>query len=97
MPHVFLEGKPLFLTWHLHDSLPQAFYPPPGKLNSGKAFVWIDRYGAAFFTTWRDEENHYPEAVRNLRRRQSAPSQTKTPNTAAAPANRASHISAPPS
>ena len=65
--------------------------------NSGKAFVWIDRYGAAFFTTWRDEENHYPEAVRNLRRRQSAPSQTKTPNTAAAPANRASHISAPPS
>ena len=45
----------------------------------------------------RGEENHYPEGVRNLRRRQSAPSQTKTPNTAAAPANRASHISAPPS
>ena len=32
------------LTWHLHGSLPQARYPPPQKLNSGQAFVWMDRY-----------------------------------------------------
>ena len=44
LPHVYPEGKPLFLTWHLHGSLPHALYPPPAKLSSGKAFVWIDRY-----------------------------------------------------
>ena len=32
------------MTWHLHGSLPQAMYPPPGKLSSGSAFVWMDRY-----------------------------------------------------
>ena len=44
LPHVYPEGKPLFLTWHLHGSLPHALYPPPAELSSGKAFVWIDRY-----------------------------------------------------
>jgi hypothetical protein len=44
LPHVFPDGKALFLTWHLHGSLPRNRYPPTGKLNSGKAFVWIDRY-----------------------------------------------------
>jgi REP element-mobilizing transposase RayT len=42
--HIYPEGKPLFITWHLHGSLPHSSYPPPGKLNAGQAFVWIDRY-----------------------------------------------------
>jgi len=37
------QGKWLFLTWHLHGSLPHALYPPVHKL-SGEAFVWMDRY-----------------------------------------------------
>ncbi len=44
LPHHHPEGKWLFATWHLHGSLPQALYPPPGKLSSGSAFVWMDRY-----------------------------------------------------
>jgi putative transposase len=44
LPHQFPEGKWLFVTWHLHGSLPQARYPPPGKLSDGQAFVWMDRY-----------------------------------------------------
>src|SRR6266849_4243219 len=32
------------LTWHLHGRLPHALYPPPDKLSSGTAFVWMDRY-----------------------------------------------------
>jgi len=38
------EGRWLFVTWHLPGSLPHALYPPPDKLSSGKAFVWMDRY-----------------------------------------------------
>jgi putative transposase len=34
----------LFLTWHLHGSLPASRYPPPHKVSAGQAFVWIDRY-----------------------------------------------------
>jgi putative transposase len=33
----------LFLTWHLHGSMPPSFFPPPGPLSSGDAFVWLDR------------------------------------------------------
>ena len=44
LPHRHPEGKWLFVTWHLHGSLPQAMYPPPGKPSSGSAFVWMDRY-----------------------------------------------------
>src|ERR1035438_2297766 len=44
LPHIYPEGKPLFITWHLHGSLPHSSYPPPGKLNAGQAFVWIDRH-----------------------------------------------------
>ena len=44
LPHLYLENTPLFLTWHLYGSLPHKLYPPPGKQNSGKAFVWMDRY-----------------------------------------------------
>jgi hypothetical protein len=44
LPHHYPEGKWLFVTWHLHGSLPQAMYPPPRKASSGAAFVWMDRY-----------------------------------------------------
>ena len=44
LPHEHPAGRALFLTWHLHGSLPHARYPPPEKMNSGQAFVWMDRY-----------------------------------------------------
>ena len=33
----------MFLTWHLHGSMPASLLPPPGPLSSGQAFVWLDR------------------------------------------------------
>ena len=44
LPHHYPQGEWLFVTWHLHGSLPQALYPPPGKASSGSAFVWMDRF-----------------------------------------------------
>ena len=44
LPHVWAEGQRLFVTWHLHGSLPHALYPPPSKQDAGRAFVWMDRY-----------------------------------------------------
>jgi REP element-mobilizing transposase RayT len=44
LPHHQPAGKWLFLTWHLHGSLPQGRYPPPAKASAGQAFVWIDRF-----------------------------------------------------
>ena len=44
LPHEDPAGKALFLTWHLHGSLPASRFPPPGGLSSGESFVWIDRY-----------------------------------------------------
>ena len=44
LPHVYIEGKALFVTWSLHGSMPASRYPPPGKLSAGQAFVWVDRY-----------------------------------------------------
>jgi putative transposase len=43
LPHLYPEGIPLFLTWHLHGSLPASLLLPPGPLASGQAFVWLDR------------------------------------------------------
>lgn len=43
LPHLYPEGHWLFVTWHLHGSLPRAQYPPPHKLSAGQAFVWMDR------------------------------------------------------
>jgi REP element-mobilizing transposase RayT len=43
LPHLYPEGAPLFLTWHLHGSVPASSLPPPGSLTSGEAFVWLDR------------------------------------------------------
>jgi hypothetical protein len=42
LPHVYPEGTPLFVTWHLHGSVPHNLRPP-GTLTSGEAFVWLDR------------------------------------------------------
>jgi REP-associated tyrosine transposase len=44
LPHFYPEGYWLFVTWHLHGSLPRRRYPPPAKASAGEAFVWIDRY-----------------------------------------------------
>ena len=44
LPHEYKEGRALFLTWHLHGSLPASRYPPPGNRSAGRAFVWMDRY-----------------------------------------------------
>jgi putative transposase len=43
LPHVYPPGQWLFLTWHLHGSLPSSRFPPPHKASAGEAFVWIDR------------------------------------------------------
>jgi hypothetical protein len=43
LPHLYPEGAALFLTWHLHGSVPASLLPPPGALTSGEAFVWLDR------------------------------------------------------
>jgi hypothetical protein len=43
LPHVYPQDRWLFVTWHLHGSLPPAQYPPPHKCSAGQAFVWIDR------------------------------------------------------
>ena len=44
LPHSYPPGRWLFLTWHLHSSLPHGHYPPPGKASAGKAFIWMDRH-----------------------------------------------------
>ncbi len=43
LPHIYPEDKWLFVTGHLHGSLPHARYPPRHKLSTGAAFVWMDR------------------------------------------------------
>src|SRR5260370_2823985 len=43
LPHIYPDGTPLFLTWHLHGSMPASLLPPPGPLSLGQAFVWLDR------------------------------------------------------
>jgi REP element-mobilizing transposase RayT len=44
LPHAYRQGQWLFVTWHLHGSLPYGRYPPPAKASAGQAFVWMDRY-----------------------------------------------------
>ena len=43
LPHVHPTGQPLFVTWHLHGSLPVSACPPAGKSLSGQVFAWVDR------------------------------------------------------
>jgi REP element-mobilizing transposase RayT len=58
LPHWHPSAKPLFLTWHLHGSLPHQRFPPPGALSAGQAFVWMDRYldAARSGPTWLARE-----------------------------------------
>ena len=43
LPHVCPEGAPLFVTWHLHGSVPASLLPPARPVTSGEAFLWMDR------------------------------------------------------
>jgi REP-associated tyrosine transposase len=43
LPHIYEIGRPVFLTWRLHDSLPPNRAFPPCALNSGEAFAAMDR------------------------------------------------------
>ena len=43
LPHFDVVGKPLFVTFRLHSSLPENRLFPPGALTSGQAFVAMDR------------------------------------------------------
>jgi len=43
LPHLYPKDTALFLTWHLHGSVPASLLPPPGPLGSGEAFMWLDR------------------------------------------------------
>jgi putative transposase len=76
LPHWQPPGKDLFLTWHLHGSLPRNRYPPPSVNSAGKAFVWMDRYldQAQTGPHWLAQEEiaqlvenslHYAEQVHN--------------------------------
>jgi hypothetical protein len=42
LPHLYVIGEPLFVTFRLHNSLPPNRKFPAG-LPSGKAFVYMDR------------------------------------------------------
>jgi REP element-mobilizing transposase RayT len=44
LPHQYPENTWLFITWHLHGSLPQNRYPPVRHPGAGEAFVWMDRF-----------------------------------------------------
>jgi hypothetical protein len=44
LPHQYPVGRALFITWHLHGSLPASRYPTPGQWSSGETFLWADRY-----------------------------------------------------
>lgn len=44
LPHIYPENRWLFVTWHLHGSLPSSRFAPSGKTTAGEAFVWMDRY-----------------------------------------------------
>ncbi len=43
LPHLYPAEASLFLTWHLHGSVPTSLRMPGGPLTSGQAFVWLDR------------------------------------------------------
>lgn len=42
LPHLYVVGEPIFITFRLHDSLPPNRWFP-ARLPSGKAFVCMDR------------------------------------------------------
>jgi putative transposase len=44
LPHIYPDDTWLFLTWHLHGSLPRSHFPPARKVSDGEAFAWVDRF-----------------------------------------------------
>jgi type I restriction enzyme R subunit/putative DNA methylase len=44
LPHVYPEGRWLFVTWILHGSVPAWRFGPPPKTTSGEAFARVDAY-----------------------------------------------------
>jgi REP element-mobilizing transposase RayT len=54
LPHWQPDGKALFLTWRLHDTLPPNCHFDQESLTTGRAFVCFDRYldSAAYGPTW---------------------------------------------
>jgi REP element-mobilizing transposase RayT len=43
LPHLYVIGQPLFVTFRLYDSLPANRAFPPENLTSGEAFVAMDK------------------------------------------------------
>ena len=43
LPHWDVVGRPLFVTFRLHDSLPASRIFPPERMRGGKAFAAMDR------------------------------------------------------
>ena len=43
LPHTYATEQPVFLTWRVHGSLPSNRPFPVATLNSGQAFVAMDR------------------------------------------------------
>jgi putative transposase len=43
LPHLYVIGQPLFVTFRLHGSLPPGREFPKESMSSGKAFVCMDR------------------------------------------------------
>ena len=43
LPHWNPPGQDVFITWRLHESLPERFRPPSNIQSSGKTFVIYDR------------------------------------------------------
>jgi putative transposase len=44
LPHIYPEGRWLFVTCTLHGSIPAWRFGPPSKASSGEAFAWVDAY-----------------------------------------------------
>jgi putative transposase len=72
LPHQYPPGKWLFVTWHLHGSIPHSKYPLPGAPSADAAFVWMDRYLDTTRTapTYLSQEAVTSEVVRCLERRE---------------------------
>jgi len=43
LPHLYPQGRWLFLTWSLHGAVRPYRFPPPHKASASQAFVWLDR------------------------------------------------------
>jgi len=56
LPHWYPDGKPLFITWRLHDTIPPHRFFRHETMNSGRAFVCWDRL--------LDEARHGPSWMR---------------------------------